>query len=176
VEEQEKKEGEAKPDPTTEEAAKKKNIKENESLTGALRTAVEESETLDKLQKMDFDKALADFISGIYSRELASTAFDELVKSPEKREIALAAKQAAEQQAKVAKSNKEADSIVDNADSTRQLDELIDHENLSPEMKAKVRKKYKELKAIEDKYMKDYQDIPLEVLEELVADIESIEE
>lgn len=176
VEEQEKKEGEPKPDPTTEEAAKKKNIKENESLTGALRTAVEESETLDKLQKMDFDKALADFITGIYTRELASTAFDELIKSPEKREIVLAAKQAAEQRAKVAKSNKEADSIVDNADSTRELDELIDHENLSPEMKAKVRKKYKELKAIEDKYMKDYQDIPLEVLEELVADIESIEE
>lgn len=176
VEEQEKKEGEPKPEPTTEEAKKKTNIKENERLTGALKTAVEEAETLNKLDKMDFDKALADFVSGIYTRELAATAFDELLKSPEKRELTMIAKEAAQKQAKVAKSNKEAETIVDTANSTKELDELIDHENLSPEMKTKVKKKYRELKAIEDKYVKDYKDLPLDVLQDLAKDIESIEE
>jgi len=176
IEEQEKKEGEPKPEPTTDEAKKKTNIKENERLTGALKTAVEEAETLNKLDKMDFDKALADFVSGVYTRELAATAFDELLKSPEKRELTMIAKEAAQKQAKVAKSNKEAETIVDTANSTKELDELIDHENLSPEMKTKVKKKYRELKAIEDKYVKDYKDLPLDVLQDLAKDIESIEE
>jgi hypothetical protein len=176
VEEQKKREGEEKPDPTTDEATKKKNVKENENLTGILKTAVEESEALNKIDKMDFDKALADFVNGIYTRELASTAFDELLKSPEKREITLAAKEAAEKQAKVVKSNKEAEALIETADSTKQLDDLIDHDNLSPDMKAKVKKKYRELKAIEDKYVKDYKDLPLDVLQDLAKDIDSIEE
>lgn len=175
IEEQEKKEGQPKPEPTAEEAAKKKNVKENENLTGVLRTALEESETLNKLDKMEFDKALSEFVNGIYTRELASTAFDELLKSPEKREITVAAKEAAAKQAKVVKANKEAEGLIDTADSTKQLDDLIDHDSLSPEMKAKVKKKYRELKAIEDKYVKDYKDLPLDVLQDLAKDIESIE-
>jgi len=157
------------------ENTKKEDTKENNAVKTALDRAIEESKTFDTLKKLEFDQALESLQNSMTVREEAIAAFDELIKNPEKREMAIVAKQAAARRAAISNAGKEANKLIELAETTKDLDD-IDQENLSPEMIAALEARYEELYAIEEKYYNDYADFPDAVLAQLGTKIDEIEE
>ena len=157
------------------ENTKKETTKENNVVKTALDRAIEESKTFDTLKKRDFDEALESLMTSIAVREQAITAFDELIKDPEKRQIAIVAKQAAARRAAIANAGKEASKLIEMAETTKDLDD-IDQTDLSPEMIKALEDRYEELFEIEEQYYNDYADFPDAVLEQLGAKIDEIED
>jgi hypothetical protein len=157
------------------ENTKKEDTKENNAVKTALDRAIEESKTFDTLKKLEFDQALESLRYSMAVREEAIAAFDELIKNPEKREMAIVAKQAAARRAAISNAGKEASKLIELAETTKDLDD-IDQENLSPELIAALEARYEELYAIEEQYYNDYADFPDAVLAQLGTKIDEIEE
>jgi hypothetical protein len=157
------------------ENTKKEDTKENNAVKTALDRAIEESKTFDTLKKLEFDQALESLQNSMTVREEAIAAFDELIKNPEKREMAIVAKQAAARRSAIANAGKEASKLIELAETTKDLDD-IDQENLSPELIAALEARYEELYEIEEKYYNDYADFPDAVLAQLGTKIDEIEE
>jgi hypothetical protein len=148
---------------------------DNEYVT-TLARAFEEASNLNQLDAIDFQNTFTNFLVGIKSRENAIAAFNELITSPAKRDIEIAKKDAAKKQAAVKHATDDANELIKNAQTSKELDELVNINLLSPELVQVLKKKQDELIKQEAKLEKEYQDLPLDVLEELMADIESIEE
>jgi hypothetical protein len=148
---------------------------DNEYVT-TLARAEEEAQSLNQLDATDFTNTFNNFIVGIKLRENAIAAFNELITSPTKRDIEIARKDAAKKQAAVKHATDDANELIKNAQTSKELDELVNINLLSPELVQALKKKQDELIKQEAKLEKEYQDLPLDVLEELMADIESIEE
>ena len=157
------------------ENTKKEDTKENNAVKTALDRAIEESKTFDTLKKLEFDEALESLRYSMSVREEAIAAFDELIKNPEKREMAIVAKQAAARKAAISNAGKEASKIIEMAETTKDLDD-IDQSDLSPEVIAALEARYEELYEIEEQYYNDYADFPDAVLEQLGAKIDEIED
>ena len=157
------------------ENTKKEDTKENNAVKTALDRAIEESKTFDTLKKLEFDEALESLRYSMSVREEAIAAFDELIKNPEKREMAIVAKQAAARRAAISNAGKEANKLIELAETTKDLDD-IDQENLSPELIAALEARYEELYAIEEQYYNDYADFPDAVLAQLGTKIDEIED
>lgn len=157
------------------ENTKKEDTKENNAVKTALERAIEESKTFDTLKKLEFDQALESLRYSMAVREESIAAFDELIKNPEKREMAIVAKQAAARRAAISNAGKEANKLIELAETTKDLDD-IDQENLSPELIAALEARYEELYAIEEQYYNDYADFPDAVLAQLGTKIDEIED
>jgi len=155
---------------------KKAKTKEDEKFLTILEQALEESENFDYVNKQKFQNGLTNVLRAIAAREEAVAAFDELLKSPEKREFTMAAKEAAERAAAVDKANKQADVVTSNAETSADILEILNDPNLTPEKQAAARKRYEELKKIEDEYYKDYDQLATETLEEIQKEIDEGDE
>lgn len=152
----------------------KRRQKEDSEVITALDKAIEASKLYDAVSKAKFDNAVINLFRNINSRENAIAAFDELIKNPKKREVIMAAKEAAKTKAKVEQANKEATSILDTLQTTEDIDNLIDFDKLTPEVAEDVKRKYEELKKIEDQYVRDYSSFSDENLEDLMKGYEEI--
>lgn len=157
---------------SVERLGKKTKTKEDEKFLSILQQALEESENFDFVNKQKFQNGLVNVLRAVQAREEAVVAFDELLKSPEKREFTMAAKEAAAKAAAVDKANKQAEVITDNAETSADILEILNDPNLTPEKQAAARKKYEELKKIEDEYYKDYDQLDTETLEEIEKELE----
>ena len=151
---------------------KKAKTKEDEKFLSILQQALEESENFDFLNKQKFQNGIINVLRAVQAREEAVAAFDELLKSPEKRDFTMAAKEAAARAAAVDKANKQAEVITDNAETSADILEILNDPNLSPEKQAAARKKYEELRKIEDGYYKDYDQLATDTLEEIEKELE----
>lgn len=154
----------------------KAKTKEDEKFLTTLQQAFEESENFDYVNKQKFQNGFLNVLRAVQAREEAVAAFDELLKSPEKREFTMAAKEAAEKAAAVDKANKQADVVTSNAETSADILEILNDPNLTPEKQAAARKKYEELKKIEDEYYKDYDQLDTETLEQIQKEIDEGDE
>jgi hypothetical protein len=154
----------------------KAKTKEDEKFLTTLQQAFEESENFDYVNKQKFQNGFLNVLRAVQAREEAVAAFDELLKSPEKREFTMAAKEAAEKAAAVDKANKQADVVTSNAETSADILEILNDPNLTPEKQAAARKRYEELKKIEDEYYKDYDQLDTETLEQIQKEIDEGDE
>jgi len=152
----------------------KRRQKEDGEVITALDKAIEASKLYDAVAKAKFDNAIINLFRNINARENAIAAFNELVTNPNKREVVMAAKTAAATKAKVDQANKEAVSILDKLQTTEDVDNLIDFDRLTPEVAEDVKRKYEELKKIEDQYIRDYSSFSDENLLDLMKGFEEI--
>jgi hypothetical protein len=164
--------------PTFKTITKEGKAKEDIEFLQGLDKALEEAESLDPINRQKFKNAYTNLFNTIALREEALAAFDELVKSPEKRDLAIAAKQSIARQAELAKANKAAGFAISEARTSKELDDMVKgkYETLDPEVQAAVNKKYDELKKIESELKKDYIVLSLEELEDLAKNMDEIEE
>lgn len=161
---------------TSEGKREKKEEEEDNKVLSKLEKALIYAENLNPIAKMKFENELANLFTGLRMREESIAAFEELMTSPEKRDLAILAKQSAKIEAKIANDNKEASIVIDEARSTADLDALINTDTLSPELKERLLKKYKELEEVEDKYAEDFNILTDEHLKDLMLGIDEIKD
>jgi hypothetical protein len=155
---------------------KKKDEDEENKILSKLERSMKYADNLNPIDKMKFINELQNLFTGLQMREESIAAFDELMLSPEKRDLAILAKQGAKAQAKIINDNKEANVVIDEARSTADLDSLINNDTLSPELRERLLKRYKELQEIEDRYVEDYNDLPDAVLKDMLDGIEELKD
>lgn len=155
---------------------KKQEDNEDNKIISKLERAAKYADTLNPIDKMKFMNELQNLFTGLQMREESIAAFDELMLSPEKRDLAILAKQAAKVEAKITNDNKEASVVIDEARSTADLDSLVNNDTLSPELREKLLAKYKELQEVEDRYVEDYNDLPDAVLKDMLDGLEEIKD
>jgi len=148
---------------------------DNQYIT-TLAQAIEESQNLNQLDAMDFKNAFTNFSLGLKLRENAIAAFNELVSSPSKRDLEISKQESNKRKAAVKHATDDANELIKNAKTSVELDELVNINLLSPELIQALKKKQDELIKQEQKLEEEYKDLPIDVLEELMADIESIED
>ena len=161
---------------TQEGKREKKEEDDDNKVLSKLEKALVYAQSLDPLAKMKFQNEFSNLFNGLQMREESIAAFEELMTSPEKRDLAILAKQSAKIEAKIANDNKEASVIIDEARSTADLDALINTDNLSPELREKLLKKYKELEEVEDVYAENYSILTDDHLKDLMIGIEEIKD
>ena len=154
----------------------KKEEDDDNKVLSKLEKAIIYAQNLDPLAKIKFQNELANLFNGLQMREESIAAFEELMTSPEKRDLAILAKQSAKIEAKIANDNKEASVVIDEARSTADLDALINTDTLSPELREKLLRKYKELEEVEDIYAENYSILTDEHLKDLMLGIEEIKD
>lgn len=154
----------------------KKEEDDDNKVLSKLEKAFTYAQNLNPIAKIKFENELANLFTGLRMREESIAAFEELMTSPEKRDLAILAKQSAKIEAKIANDNKEASVVIDEARSTADLDALINTDTLSPELKEKLLRKYKELEEVEDRYAEDFNILTDDHLKDLMVGIEEIKE
>jgi hypothetical protein len=155
---------------------KKKEEDEDNKILSRIEKAIRYADTLNPIDKIKFNNEIQNLFSGLGMREESIAAFEELITSPEKRDLEILARQGAKTEAKIANDNKEASVIIDEARSTLDLEHLINNDSLSPELREKLLKKYQELKEVEDAYAENFNILTDEHLRDLMLGIEEIKE
>jgi hypothetical protein len=155
---------------------KKKEDDDDNKMISRMEKAIRYADTLNPIDKMKFNNELQNLFTGLQMREESIAAFEELVTSPEKRDIEMLARQSAQAEAKITNDNKEASVTIDEARSTLDLEHFINNDSLSPELREKLLKKYQELKEVEDKYAENFNILTDAHLKDLIAGIDEIKD
>ena len=154
----------------------KKEEDEDNKVISKLDKALKYAQNLNPIAKMKFENELNNLFTGLQMREESIAAFEELMTSPEKRDLAILARQSAKVEAKIKNDNRDASVVIDEARSTADLDALINNDTLSPELRERLLKKYKELEEVEDAYAEKFDILSDENLKDMLAGIDEIKE
>ena len=153
----------------------KKVDKNKEKIKNLFKTAIEKSKNLDPIKKQKFENSLFNFLKYSSSREESIKAFEELTKNPEARQLAILAKEQKLKQSKIENKSKDSDTVIGKAQTSEDLEEIINDENLSPEIRERAKKKYNELLKKENEYVEAFKDLPDKVLTDLLNGLDEIE-